>query len=334
MDRAGRRVAATPEWASLEGLAWAPSGPRCWFTASRSRRRQLAARRSRSTGALRVVLASTGRLVLHDMAPDGRVLLERATVRSEIALSPRRARARTATSRGSTSRRSRGSRPSGDTVLFYESGAGRRARLLHVPAQDRRLAARARRAPGGRSTCRPTGAWCSRSTSATPDHLDLTPTGPGRDPEDPAARRRRSRRRRLRRRRPADLRHRARRLGAAGHLAHRPRRQRAAQAAAARGPLPPPEHLPQRRLALRGVVPGGWTPPAATTPSPGVRSRCPASQKGWSPVGFDARGRLYLRDFAKRPETAPAARPGDGGAPRRSASSRRATARARSASWT
>ena len=70
-----------------------------------------------------MVLASTGRLVLHDTAPDGRVLLERATVRSEIVY--RRA--------GESEDRDlswldysavAGISPSGDTVLFYESGEG------------------------------------------------------------------------------------------------------------------------------------------------------------------------------------------------------------------
>ncbi len=43
VDRAGKRVAATPEWASLEGLAWAPGRGRGPVHGLRGRRRQLAA---------------------------------------------------------------------------------------------------------------------------------------------------------------------------------------------------------------------------------------------------------------------------------------------------
>ncbi len=83
LDRAGRRVAATPEWASLDGLAWAPGGREVWFTAS-----EVGADNSLRAlsldGRVRPVLSGMGRLVLHDVAPDGRVLLERATLRSEV----------------------------------------------------------------------------------------------------------------------------------------------------------------------------------------------------------------------------------------------------------
>ena len=89
-----------------------------------------------------MVLSSTGRLVLHDMAPDGRVLLERATVRSEIVY--RRA--------GESEDRDlswldysavAGISPSGDTVLFYESGEGggpEYSTFLRSPTARRRCA--------------------------------------------------------------------------------------------------------------------------------------------------------------------------------------------------
>ena len=122
VDKAGRRVAATPEWASLEGLAWAPGGNEVLFTACEAGADN-SLRGLSLDGRLRVVLSSTGRQVLHDVAPDGRVLLERATVRSEIVF------------RRAAEREDRdlswldysavaGISPSGDRVLFYESGEG------------------------------------------------------------------------------------------------------------------------------------------------------------------------------------------------------------------
>ena len=34
LDRDGKRVAASEEWASLDGIAWTPDGREVWFTAS------------------------------------------------------------------------------------------------------------------------------------------------------------------------------------------------------------------------------------------------------------------------------------------------------------
>ena len=74
-------------------------------------------------GRLRVVLSGMGRLVLHDVAPDGRLLLERATVRSEIVF--RRAAASEDQDLSWLDYSAvAGISPSGDTVLFYESGEG------------------------------------------------------------------------------------------------------------------------------------------------------------------------------------------------------------------
>jgi DNA-binding winged helix-turn-helix (wHTH) protein/Tol biopolymer transport system component len=176
LDRAGRRVAATPEWASLEGLAWSPSGAEVLFTACEAGADN-SLRGLSLDGAVRVVLSSTGRLVLHDVAPDGRVLLERATVRSEIVF--RRT--------GESEDRDlswldysgvAGISPSGDTVLFYESGEG------GGPEYTTFL----RRSDGSP----PVRVGMGRALDLSPDGrlvisvdirnaamLDLTPTGPG-----------------------------------------------------------------------------------------------------------------------------------------------------------
>jgi hypothetical protein len=79
LDREGRRVASTREWASLDGLAWAKGGREVWFTASEVGADN-SLRALDTDGRVRSVLAGTGRLVLHDVASDRRMLLERTTL--------------------------------------------------------------------------------------------------------------------------------------------------------------------------------------------------------------------------------------------------------------
>lgn len=176
LDMAGRRVAATPEWASLEGLAWAPDGREVLFTASEAGADN-SLRGLSLDGRVRVVLSGMGRLVLHDVAPDGRALLERATVRSEILL--RRA--------GESEDRDLswldysavvGLSPSGDTLLFYESGEGggpEYATFLRRSDGSPPL----RVGPGRALDLSPDGRLVLTVDIRNPDAIDITPTGPG-----------------------------------------------------------------------------------------------------------------------------------------------------------
>jgi DNA-binding winged helix-turn-helix (wHTH) protein/Tol biopolymer transport system component len=79
----GRRVALSEGWASVEGLAWAADGREVWFTAARV---GLDATLHAVTlaGAVREIVRGPGRLVLHDVARDGRAILDRSTVRFEL----------------------------------------------------------------------------------------------------------------------------------------------------------------------------------------------------------------------------------------------------------
>ena len=86
-DRPGRLVATSDGWSSLEGLAWPPRGREVWFTATRAGADN-ALHALSLDGRVRLVLAGMGRLVLHDVASDGRVLLESATLRSGDAVPP------------------------------------------------------------------------------------------------------------------------------------------------------------------------------------------------------------------------------------------------------
>ncbi len=88
VDREGERTLLSEGWGSLQGLAWSPDGREVWFTGARSgARSELFA--AGPGGRLRRLANAPGRLVLHDVAADGRVLLSQDGVRSDIvALAP------------------------------------------------------------------------------------------------------------------------------------------------------------------------------------------------------------------------------------------------------
>jgi eukaryotic-like serine/threonine-protein kinase len=76
----GRVRTLTDAWASVQGIAWSPDGHEVWFAASRSgNARDLWA--VSMNGHVRLVLRLAGAITLHDVGPDGRVLLAREEVR-------------------------------------------------------------------------------------------------------------------------------------------------------------------------------------------------------------------------------------------------------------
>jgi DNA-binding winged helix-turn-helix (wHTH) protein len=83
LDRDGRRRVLSSDWGSIEGLAWSPAGDEVWFTAAREGA-DSALNVVDLQGRERTALSAPGRLVLHDIAADGRLLVERNTVREEI----------------------------------------------------------------------------------------------------------------------------------------------------------------------------------------------------------------------------------------------------------
>jgi eukaryotic-like serine/threonine-protein kinase len=83
VDREGRRQELTRGWASLEGLAWAPSGQEIWFTGTRvGADSHLNA--ASLAGGERLLARGPGRMVLHDVDPSGRALVERNIRRLEV----------------------------------------------------------------------------------------------------------------------------------------------------------------------------------------------------------------------------------------------------------
>ena len=74
VDVDGHKRVLSPDWSSLEGLAWTPSGGEVWFAGSNTGNNRGLYAVSLS-GRVRPVLRVPGSLVLHDIALDGRVLL-------------------------------------------------------------------------------------------------------------------------------------------------------------------------------------------------------------------------------------------------------------------
>lgn len=108
-------------WANVRGLAWAPRGKEIWFTASRRAIRQLYA--VDLTGKTRQVMTTPGSLHLYDIAADGRVLLSRDDVRTEIGEFTRGEKAGTDLA-SLTGSELRDVSPDGKTLLLEQETAG------------------------------------------------------------------------------------------------------------------------------------------------------------------------------------------------------------------
>jgi eukaryotic-like serine/threonine-protein kinase len=297
LDRAGKRVAATEVWASLDGIAWAPGGREVWFTASPVGADN-AVRALSLDGRVRTVLSGMGRLILHDVAPDGRALLERATLRSEM-LFRRAGEPEDHDLSWLDFSAPEGLAPDGKTVLFYESGQG------GGPDYSTFLrktdgSAPVRVGSGRALALSPDGRWVLSVSLRKPDSMDLTPTGPGEN----------------------------RTLQVPGVVAHEEAGfvggdgrifvtgpdaagKRAtwitdiAGAPPRRLPLPDGRTLEQNTFSPDG---GRFVTSCPKEPLPCVYDTVAGNpvpvrgaQKGWWPVGWDAHGRLYFTEMTKRP---------------------------------
>ena len=81
IDRAGKKKVLSGPWPSVQGIAWSPDGKEIWFTAAQA---------SMVRGLQSVTLSGRSRLIansagtLHDLSPDGRVLIGRDVVRTRL----------------------------------------------------------------------------------------------------------------------------------------------------------------------------------------------------------------------------------------------------------
>jgi len=175
-DRDGGRIVATDEFASLDGLAWSPDGTEVWFTAAKvGAENQLHA--LSLDGRVRTMYGAMGRLVLHDVAADGRVLLERTALRAETFF--RRA--------GETADRElswldisgvEGMSADGSAVLLVESGEGGGPDYTsYLRRTDGSLPLKL--GPGKGTSLSDDGMWVLVVPLRNPDHVEIVPTGPG-----------------------------------------------------------------------------------------------------------------------------------------------------------
>jgi serine/threonine protein kinase len=85
LDRKGKQIARSPEqFASVEGLAWPPTGNDVWCAASLKEGWSNELHALSFTGQDRVVLRLPGMIRLYDISRDGRVLLSKDHWRSEV----------------------------------------------------------------------------------------------------------------------------------------------------------------------------------------------------------------------------------------------------------
>lgn len=176
VDRQGRKRTLSDGWASIEGLAWSPGSDEVWFTGTRVGA-DLALHAVTLDGRLRTVLPAMGRLVLHDIAPDGRVLIERTALRSEIRF--RRL--------GEPGERdlswldlstAEDLSPDGRTLLFTESGEGGGPDYtMFLRRTDGALPMRL--GTGRAMALSPDGLYVISVPLLDRDRLDLVPTGAG-----------------------------------------------------------------------------------------------------------------------------------------------------------
>jgi eukaryotic-like serine/threonine-protein kinase len=83
IDREGRRITSSGGWASLDGIAWSADRREVWFTATRQGA-LCSLHAVDLAGRVRTITTAPGRLVLEDVAGDGRVLLSQELKRAEI----------------------------------------------------------------------------------------------------------------------------------------------------------------------------------------------------------------------------------------------------------
>jgi DNA-binding winged helix-turn-helix (wHTH) protein len=176
VDRSGRKTTLSDGWASIQGLAWAPGSDEVWFTAARVGA-DSALFAVKLDGRQRPVHPALGRLVVHDIAPDGRVLLERNTLRSELRYrGPEDAEERDLSWLDLA--RVVELTPDARSLLFMESGEGGGPDYgVWLRKTDGSMPVRLGR--GWAMGLSPDGLWVLSVPVRNPDRIDMLPTGAG-----------------------------------------------------------------------------------------------------------------------------------------------------------
>lgn len=176
----GRETARSALYPSLQGLAWSARGERVLFTASRAGSSSALRALGRSGGE-RTLLPAGGRLLIHDIGRDGRLLIERSVLRREVTLL-----APDAAGAGSSERdlswfdasTATAISADGRFLLLSESGdAGGPAYAVYLRGTDGSPPVRL--GNGNGTALSPDGRLALAIPLEDPDHIDLLPIGPG-----------------------------------------------------------------------------------------------------------------------------------------------------------
>ena len=176
VDRKGVRTTLSSDWASAQGLAWSPDGREVWFTASKMGADN-ALHAVTLDRQVRMIAPALGRLILHDIAPDGRVLVERTTMRQETYFRRLEDEGERDLSWLDLSRLVQLT-PDARQLLFVESGEGGGPEYTtYLRRTDGSVPVRI--GPGNPTALSPDGAWVLTVPVVARDRLQLVPTGAG-----------------------------------------------------------------------------------------------------------------------------------------------------------
>jgi Tol biopolymer transport system component len=176
-DRAGQKKLASKQWVSTFGLAWAPQGDEVWFTASEDGLNN-ALHAIDLSSRERLVARIAGRLILHDIARDGRLLVAREDGRvGMMALPPGETKERDLSWLDGSWLRDMSA--DGRTILFDEEAeGGQTTGVVYLRKTDGSPAVRL--GEGHAIALSPDGKWAlARLRFTLPPQLMLLPTGVG-----------------------------------------------------------------------------------------------------------------------------------------------------------
>ena len=180
IDRTGNVVVRAEEsWNSTSGLAWTPAGDEVWFTGEaigKGRGRDIVA--MSKDGKTRVVLPMPGRLTLHDISADGRVLVAIENGRRE-AVSGTRGDSQERNLSWFDWSRLCGISRDGSFIAFEEQAAGVQGlNTVFIRTTDGAPAVRIGEGRARGNPISPDGEWLAIAVG-TPPHLEIVPVGVG-----------------------------------------------------------------------------------------------------------------------------------------------------------
>jgi len=179
VDLSGKKTTLSPGWTSALGLAWPPSGEEVWFTATKTGTNS-ALYAVTLSGKERLVARTPGRLRLHDISRQGRVLLAHDNFRIGIAaLGPGESNERDLSWLDRSIARDLSA--DGQTLLFSEHGEGGGPDYsVYQRGTDGSPALRL--GEGGAEALSPNGKWALSLRYTSPPQLVLLPARAG-DPK-------------------------------------------------------------------------------------------------------------------------------------------------------